>query len=90
MSTQSAPQMIDVSSLAGSMAFAALKAQQGDAYIPQAVVVAYGVTATNKRLGAPYIVYGKPEPAGTTVKAHQAYSGPSKRTAQKRAARHGK
>lgn len=88
MST-TAPQMVDVSSLAGSMAFAALKEQQ-QGYIPQAVPVAYGVTATGKRIGAPYIVYGAPEPAGTTMKAHQAYSGPSKRTSQKRAARHGK
>lgn len=85
--SQTTPQMVDVSSLAGSMAFAALKEQQ-QGYIPQAVAVAYGVTATGKRLGAPYIVYGPPTPAGTTVKAHQAYHGPSKRTAQKRAARH--
>ena len=85
--SQLSAQMIDVSSLAGSMAFAALKAQQ-QGYIPQAVVLAYGVTATGQRLGAPYIVYGAPEPAGTTVKTNQAYHGPSKRTAQKRAARH--
>ena len=79
---------IDVSSLAGSMQLAALqRAADLLGYIPQPAKV-YGPTADGKALGAPYIAYVMPEPAGSAQATVNTYHGPSKRAQAKRAARH--